>query len=87
MSMQKWVYHMSASTVTRQILVSSHQLSMRPVSYTHLDVYKRQVMASCAIPAVCRPVEIDGRFYYDGGVSDSIPVQKAMDDGLSLIHI
>lgn len=39
------------------------------------------IRATCAIPAACRPVEIDGRFYYDGGVSDSIPVQRALDDG------
>ena len=41
----------------------------------------RIVMASCAIPAVSKPVEIDGEYYYDGGISDSIPVQKALDDG------
>ena len=52
----------------------------------HKDDY-RHVMASCAIPAACRPVEIDGRFYYDGGVSDSIPVQKAIDDGCDKLVI
>ena len=41
----------------------------------------RHVMASCAIPAVCRPVEIDGRHYYDGGLADSIPMQRALDRG------
>ncbi len=41
----------------------------------------RHVMASCAIPAVCRPVEIDGKHYYDGGLADSIPMQRALDRG------
>ena len=30
--------------------------------------------ATSAMPYVSRPVELDGRFYLDGGVSDSIPV-------------
>ncbi len=41
----------------------------------------RAIMASCAIPVVCRPIELNGKLYFDGGVSDSIPVQKAIDDG------
>ena len=41
----------------------------------------RAIMASCAIPAFCKPIEIDGRLYYDGGVADSIPIRKALDDG------
>ncbi|MGI6722117.1 MAG: patatin-like phospholipase family protein [Anaerovoracaceae bacterium] len=41
----------------------------------------REIMASSAIPVVCRPVEIDGRYYYDGGISDAIPIQRALDAG------
>ena len=35
----------------------------------------RLIMASSAIPAACRPVELKGTFYYDGGISDD-PVKK-----------
>ena len=65
-------------------LVATDAQTGKPTYFSKKDMHKddyRHVMASCAIPAACRPVEIDGRFYYDGGVSDSIPVQKAMDDG------
>lgn len=41
----------------------------------------RALMASSCLPAVCRAVEIDGKEYFDGGVSDPIPVQKAFSDG------
>ena len=41
----------------------------------------RAIMASCAIPVVCKPIELNGNLYFDGGVSDSIPVQKALEDG------
>lgn len=43
------------------------------------------LMASCSVPAMCRPYSIGKREYYDGGVSDPIPVQKAIDDGCEKI--
>lgn len=50
----------------------------KPV-YKKLDVADgtmlRWVRASASMPLVSRPVEIDGRFYLDGGLSDGIPVR------------
>ena len=37
--------------------------------------------ATCALPLMFPPVEIDGEEYYDGGVHDPIPVRKAEADG------
>ncbi|MBQ3256662.1 MAG: patatin family protein [Oscillospiraceae bacterium] len=37
--------------------------------------------ATCALPLMFRPIKIDGKRYADGGVADSIPFQKALDDG------
>ncbi|MCR5666703.1 MAG: patatin family protein [Eubacterium sp.] len=39
------------------------------------------LMASCAIPIVCKPIAHNGRMYYDGGVVDSIPVERALLKG------
>lgn len=33
--------------------------------------------ASCAIPFVCHPYVVDGREYFDGGISDPVPIRKA----------
>ncbi|MCR4587902.1 MAG: patatin family protein [Lachnospiraceae bacterium] len=41
----------------------------------------RLIMASCCLPAACKPIEWKGQYYYDGGVSDSLPFKKAMEDG------
>ena len=41
----------------------------------------RPMMASSAIPAVCLPYPIDGRRYFDGALGDTIPLQKAFDEG------
>jgi len=34
--------------------------------------------ASSSIPLISKPVEINGQYFYDGGVSDSIPVKYAL---------
>lgn len=41
----------------------------------------RLVMASSAIPAACRPVELNDILYFDGGLSDAIPVSRALEKG------
>lgn len=37
--------------------------------------------ASCSMPLVTKGVKIGGLHYYDGGVADSIPLKRAMEDG------
>lgn len=39
------------------------------------------IKASCALPAACRPRFINGTPYFDGGVSDPIPVDHALRQG------
>ncbi len=41
----------------------------------------RAVRASCSVPAVVRPVEVDGRLLGDGGVTDNLPVSAVRDMG------
>jgi predicted patatin/cPLA2 family phospholipase len=45
------------------------------------------VMASCCVPAFCRPVEIRGRRYVDGGTAQPIPWRKAFRDGCDKIVV
>ncbi len=47
----------------------------------------RLVMASSAIPAVCKPVELNGIPYFDGGISEAIPVSHALSDGCSRLVV
>ena len=39
------------------------------------------VRASASLPLVARTVKINGHLYLDGGISDSIPIQKSILDG------
>lgn len=46
-----------------------------------LDDKCTMLRATCAIPLYFPPIHIDGKTYYDGGLSDSIPIRKALADG------
>lgn len=62
---------------------------------TNLDTLERAVFstgqvaaavhASCAIPGICEPVEIDGQHYIDGGISDPLPVDVLREMGIEKI--
>lgn len=41
--------------------------------------------ASCAIPFVCKPYEVEGIPYYDGALGDPVPIQKALELGCDRI--
>lgn len=43
--------------------------------------------ASCCLPLACRPVEINGKLYFDGGIAEPIPIAKALEDGCDKIII
>ncbi len=42
-----------------------------------LDICK----ASCSLPYACPMVEIDDKKYLDGGITDAIPIKRALQDG------
>lgn len=46
-----------------------------------------ELKASCCIPIICRAVEKNGREYYDGGLSDPIPIRKALQDGCDKVVV
>jgi NTE family protein len=45
------------------------------------------VLASCAVPGLLPPVEIDGQHYFDGGLVDSIPVGRAVRLGATTVYV
>lgn len=40
-----------------------------------------EVRASCSLPVVTKGVDIGGELYFDGGITDSIPLERALEDG------
>ena len=51
------------------------------VHYDDFNIMK----PSSAVPVACEPYVIDGVPYFDGGIVDPVPVQKAIDDGYDRI--
>ncbi len=45
------------------------------------------VLASCAVPGLLPPVEIDGEHFVDGGIVDSIPVGRAVACGAKTVFV
>jgi NTE family protein len=45
------------------------------------------VLASCAVPGLLPPVEIEGSHYFDGGLVDSIPVGRAVALGATTVYV
>ncbi|MBQ8391959.1 MAG: patatin family protein [Clostridia bacterium] len=47
----------------------------------------KKVVASCALPILFQPVKIDGSLYMDGGISNSIPFQRAIDENCDKVVV
>ena len=45
------------------------------------------ILASCAVPGLLPPVEVDGEHYFDGGLVDSIPVGRAVSLGAGTVYV
>ncbi len=45
------------------------------------------LIATSSIPMISRPVPINGRLFYDGGVSDSIPVEYALSKHAKVVVV
>ena len=63
--------------------VATNALTGKPEYFYPTDFHNGcdELKASCALPLAAKPVQIGKDFYYDGGVTDSIPVKRAFEDG------
>ncbi len=51
------------------------------------DINFTYLRASCALPLLFPPIEINGRKYMDGGIADSLPFERAIADGCDKLII
>lgn len=72
-----------------EFTITATEVKTGKAKYFPKDSIKRNdlsvIKAGAALPAMSRPIKIDGVKYLDGGVADSIPLQKALDDGCDKI--
>jgi len=74
----------SYSTVTNMTNGKTEYFDNNTLPY---DEYLKSVVASCSVPLVFEPIEINGSVYLDGGVREGIPIQKAIDIGATEIDV
>ncbi len=53
--------------------------------YFHTGSLMKPLIASCAVPGIFSPVEINGKLYSDGGVMDNFPLFPFQKDPLPII--
>lgn len=71
-------------------IVATDAETGRPVFFDKNDVERnnyRTLCASCNLPAVNRAYQLKGKAYYDGGLSDPIPVDRALRDGCDKVVV
>lgn len=72
------------------VIVATDAETGKPVYFDMHDMKQDDyapVKASSCVPVVNRPYPIDGRLYFDGGISDPIPLQKALDAGCEKVVV
>jgi predicted patatin/cPLA2 family phospholipase len=57
------------------------EAAYKAVDTTSKERFATMIAATSSLPFLARPKLIDGHYYLDGGIADSIPVQQALKDG------
>lgn len=89
------VANVATSAMSRTVVFSSLAPRRRPpatnvgraIDYQRVRLNSEHVLASCAIPALFRPVRIGDSYYVDGGVRLNVPLAPAVAFGASHIAV
>ncbi|MDO4940494.1 MAG: patatin family protein [Erysipelotrichaceae bacterium] len=65
------------------LVVSNINTGLAEYKNEHIDLERLKLIgkASCSIPVLTSPIELDGNVYLDGGICDSIPIKRAEEVG------
>ncbi len=84
-------YETLRDSETEFIVVATDAETGNPRYFNKRDDIRKNdykiIMASSCLPFVSKPVEIYSREYFDGGISDPLPIQKALDKGCDKLVI
>ncbi len=71
-------------------MVATSAETGKPIYFNKRDLRKDNytpIMASSALPVFCNPVTFLGKEYFDGGISDAIPFQRALKQGCDKVVV
>ncbi|MGF7048433.1 putative patatin/cPLA2 family phospholipase [Paenibacillus sp. DS2015] len=72
------------NSYTGQLVVgvtNAHSGTTEYINGMDIDEHWTMLRATCALPLFFPAIEMNGSKYYDGGLSDPIPIRKAIADG------
>lgn len=77
------------SSKTKWEFVATNIKTGKPeyLSSNKKEVARKMGVASCSLPILTDPININGKLYLDGGMTDSVPVQHALDKGYKKIVV
>lgn len=85
-----WDYDAAMKSSSDMIVIASNAQTAKPEYFYKKDFIKNDygmLSASSCIPVVCKAYEWHGIKYYDGSITDPIPVKKAFEDGCSRVIV
>jgi len=75
---------------TRFEVVATNAITGDPVYFTKESFVKddyKEIKASSAMPAACKPVYINRMPYFDGGIADPLPIDRAFKTGCDRVVV
>ena len=83
-------YPTLAASPKRLVIVATDAETGKVVYFTKDDLRQNNyapIKASSCVPVVNRPYPIGNNLYFDGGISDPIPIEKAFADGCDRVIV
>ncbi|AKV56024.1 phospholipase [Bifidobacterium actinocoloniiforme DSM 22766] len=83
-------YPALAANPTEFTVVAMDALTGKPRYFDKRDIHQDDysiMKASSSVPVANQPYMVNGEPYYDGGMADPIPVQRALDDGADKVVV
>lgn len=76
------------STEKSYVAVATCAADGKPRYFTNSSIDRDNIdviKASCSLPVICKPYRVEDELFFDGGISDPLPVEKALEDGCDFV--
>lgn len=71
--------HRRFEDLDKKLFVTATNISdATSMTFSEGDDLMKALLASCALPMIYSPIEIDGKFYVDGGILNNFPTEPLM---------
>ena len=72
---KKYIRHDSFDALQIPLVVAATNVKKGSNTFLHDGSLIRSVLASCAVPVIFEPIELEGELYIDGGILNNLPVE------------